>query len=120
MTLAFASAACSEAATPLTPGGGGAGGASTGAGNGPSTTGGPATTGSGGSPETVTLTMDPFVVHAGEEVYKCQNFANPFNGDAEIARFESHMTPGSHHMLLFHGDEYDADGPLVDCSGLEF
>jgi hypothetical protein len=119
--LAMAAMACGGADGGLDPASGGAGGASTGAGNGPATTsGGPASTGSGGHVDSVTLTMDPFVVHAGEEVYKCQNFANPFDGDAEIAVFESHMTPGSHHMLLFHGDEYDSDGPLVDCSGLEF
>src|SRR5687767_5143193 len=118
-TIALAATACDEAGTGLEPGAGGRG-ASSGAGNGSSTSGGPSTGGSGGNPQTITLTMDPFVVHAGEEVYKCQNFANPFHGDAEIVAFESHMTPGSHHLLLFHGDEYDADGPLVDCSGLEF
>lgn len=68
----------------------------------------------------VVVTMDPFTVPAGAEVYKCQSFANPFGGkDGEVQAFESHMTPGSHHLLLFY-DVAQGDGPLEDCSGLEF
>lgn len=55
----------------------------------------------------------------GEEVYKCQNFANPFGADTDIQAFESHMTPGSHHLLLFYKDNA-MDTPLTNCSGLEF
>lgn len=69
--------------------------------------------------ETVTLEMDSFDVPPGGEVYKCQNFANPFGGDADVSAFESHMTPGSHHLLLFYKDVV-SNGPLQDCSGLEF
>lgn len=92
--------------------GGGAGGGGT-----TSTT----TTGFGGfTGDSVTLTMEPFVVPSGGEVYKCQDFANPFGGaDAEVAAFESHMTPGSHHLLLFYKSGA-TDGPIEDCSGLEF
>src|SRR5262245_2776085 len=78
--------------------------------------------GSGGTPgeQTVTLKMTPFTVPPGGEVYKCQNFANPFGGaNAEIARFESHMTPGSHHLLVFYQEQLE-DSTLQDCSGLEF
>jgi hypothetical protein len=77
-------------------------------------------TGSGSSDETVTLKMESFTVPPGMEVYKCQNFANPFGGaDAEVSEFESHMAPGSHHLLLFYKD-VPTDGALEDCSGLEF
>ncbi len=78
-------------------------------------------TGSGGpDDQTPHLEMDSFVVPAGGEVYKCQNFANPFGGaNAEVTKFESHMTPGSHHLLLFY-KKNPTDGPLEDCSGLEF
>jgi hypothetical protein len=65
------------------------------------------------------LAMTEFTVPAGGEVYKCQNFASPFEGDAEIVGFESHMTGGSHHLLLFY-DPSGKDAPLEDCSGLEF
>lgn len=79
-----------------------------------------ASTGSGGGGQTVTLTMDSFDVPSGGEVYKCQNFANPFQGkDVDISEFESHMALGSHHMLLFY-EPGVSDGPLEDCSGLEF
>jgi hypothetical protein len=92
---------------------------STGAGG---TTGGGGSAGTGGSApmgDVVTLKMDEFPVAKGEEVYKCQNFANPFGGQGDIQEFASHMSAGSHHMLLFY--EADAtDGPLEDCSGLEF
>jgi hypothetical protein len=70
--------------------------------------------------ETVTIQMGSFEIAPGGEVYKCQNFANPFGADVEIGMFESHMTKGSHHLLLFYTDEGTGDGPLTDCSGLEF
>jgi Copper type II ascorbate-dependent monooxygenase, C-terminal domain len=73
----------------------------------------------GGDPNAITLTMTSFNVPAGGEVYKCENFANPFGGEVEVSGFESHMSPGSHHMLLFYIDT-NADKPLEDCSGLEF
>jgi hypothetical protein len=78
-------------------------------------------TGGDSSGNTVTLTMDSFNVPAGAEVYKCQNFVNPFSGvDTEVQEFESHMALGSHHVLLFYKQGVTADGPLETCSGLEF
>src|SRR5579884_1100247 len=67
----------------------------------------------------VTLTMTGFTVPPGGEVYKCQDFASPFRGQAvDITRYELAMSPGSHHMILF--DTAGAtDGPVVDCSGLQ-
>src|SRR5207302_1403480 len=48
------------------------------------------------------------------------DFANPFAGaSAAIHQFASHMTPGSHHLLLFYKASA-ADAPLADCSGSEF
>ena len=69
---------------------------------------------------TYTIALTPFVVAPGEERYACQDFANPFDGDAAaIHRFASHMTPGSHHLLLFYKPGA-TDGALADCSGTEF
>jgi hypothetical protein len=69
--------------------------------------------------DTATLQLSPFTVPAGTEVYKCQDFANPFGGaNAEVREFESHMTPGSHHLLLFF-KAGATNGALADCSGLE-
>ena len=79
------------------------------------------TTGTGGDAgDTLTLTMAPFTIPPGGEVYRCQNFANPFGGaDADVSKFESHMTGGSHHLLLFYKDGA-VDGVDPNCNGLEF
>jgi hypothetical protein len=67
-----------------------------------------------------TITLDRFTVAPGAERYACQNFANPFGGaSAALHAFASHMTPGSHHLLVFYKPSA-TDGPLADCSGTEF
>src|SRR5258706_8963165 len=68
---------------------------------------------------TITLTMSPFVVPAGSEVYRCQNFANPFGAEGAFDSIESHMSAGSHHLAVFYRDAI-TDGPVEACSGLEF
>ena len=70
-------------------------------------------------PDSVTIALSTFKVPAGGETFKCQNFKNPFGADAEVRLWESHMAPGSHHLLVFYKDNL-SDGPLADCSGLEF
>jgi hypothetical protein len=70
--------------------------------------------------DTVTLTLDAFTVDPGGEVFKYQDFVNPFGGmDAEISAWESHMSTGSHHLLLFY-ENITANQPLVDGNGLMF
>jgi hypothetical protein len=100
----------------------GAGGADPGAGG----TGLPPETGGAGSVNpppgvsTATITLAPFTIDPGAEVFMCQNFDNPFGGvDAAIQRTESNMTKGSHHLHLFYGAS-DASRNLAPCSGLEF
>ncbi len=68
----------------------------------------------------VTITMDDFLVKSGDEVFKYQDFVNPFGGvDAEVVEWESHMTPGSHHLLLFYED-VTKDSAEQDGNGLMF
>jgi hypothetical protein len=70
----------------------------------------------------VTLTMDTFTVAPGAEVFKCQDFANPFGGvQADLKAYELHMSPGSHHMFAFYKTGA-TDGAIADCAqgGLEF
>ena len=124
-TILLAASGCSGGGESTTSGPGGSTGSVT-TGSGGTTvsgSGGNDTTsssGTGGGDEIITVEMTPFVVPAGGEVYKCQNFANPFGGkSAEVSKFESHMTPGSHHLLLFY-KKGATDAPLEDCSGLEF
>jgi hypothetical protein len=69
---------------------------------------------------TYTITLAAFTVAPGQERYACQDFANPFAGaPAAIHQLASHMTAGSHHLLLFY-KAGAADGPLADCRGTEF
>ncbi len=71
---------------------------------------------------TVTLTMDSFNVPAGQEVYMCQSFANPFSGmQADIKTYELHMSEGSHHMFAFYQDNA-TDTSVAACpeGGLQF
>jgi hypothetical protein len=59
--------------------------------------------------------MSPFTVPAGGEVYKCQDFANPFGGQpVDIKTYELTMNAGSHHMILFYSSGAK-DGPVIDC-----
>jgi hypothetical protein len=70
--------------------------------------------------DAVTIKSDSFMVPAGGEVFACQDFANPFGGvDTDVQAFESHMAPGSHHLLLFYNDK-PKDSSVYPCSGLEF
>jgi hypothetical protein len=60
-------------------------------------------------------TLDSFTVPAGGEVYKCQDFANPFGGQqVDIKTYQLAMNAGSHHMLLFYSAGA-TDGRVVDC-----
>jgi hypothetical protein len=84
-------------------------------------TGGSGNTGGGGGPnlESVTLKLGPFTVRSGSDTYMCQNYANPFGGqDVDIAEIETHMTGGSHHLLVNYADGATSSGP-TPCGGLE-
>ena len=70
----------------------------------------------------VTLNMQSFTVNAGQEVYMCQDFANPFKGvQADIVSYELHMSQGSHHMFAFYKASA-TNAALVTCpqGGLQF
>jgi hypothetical protein len=76
--------------------------------------------GLGNDQKDATLTLASFTVAAGEERYVCQDFAAPFGGgETALARFDSHMTAGAHHILVFFKAGAH-DGPLESCSGNEF
>jgi hypothetical protein len=70
----------------------------------------------------VTLKMQPFTVNANQEVYMCQDFANPFMGkQADIVSYELHMSTGSHHMFAFYTTGA-TNGSVAACAqgGLQF
>lgn len=76
----------------------------------------------------VTLSVAPFQVAAGAEVFLCQVFANPFGGvNTDILAMHGTMSKGSHHFFLFNvtGVETALEPPvgtLGNCAGagLEF
>ena len=70
----------------------------------------------------VTLKMQPFTVGVNQEIYMCQDFANPFMGkEADIISYELHMSTGSHHMFAFYTTNA-TNGSVVTCpqGGLQF
>src|ERR1700722_10565969 len=53
--------------------------------------------------QSATLTITPFTVAPGAEVYMCQWFANPFGGqDVDIVEIDGQMSEGSHHFFVFN------------------
>jgi hypothetical protein len=110
-------------------GGGGAGitpitgvGGSVSVGNPPPGTGGNAAAGppSADPPGTVTLATDSFELQPGQEIYKCQNFDNPFGGkDTAVQRIVTDMAPGSHHLHVYNLTE-GTSRSLEDCNISDF
>jgi hypothetical protein len=68
-----------------------------------------------------TITMSPFTVPAGSEVYYCQNFANPWGQQVDIKTYALDMSAGSHHMFAFYQSDA-TDGDVAPCpnGGLTF
>jgi hypothetical protein len=72
----------------------------------------------------VTLTVQPFQVPAGGEVYKCQVFANPFGGvNTDVLTAHGTMSAGSHAFYVFSLSAAEAAvepavGTLGNCAGL--
>jgi len=67
-----------------------------------------------------TFIADAFDIPPGGEMFRCQNFDNPYRRDVAVLSSEAFMTVGSHHMFLFLEQTPGALGPLFECSGLSF
>jgi hypothetical protein len=71
-------------------------------------------------PGTVTLTTDSFELQPGQEIYKCQNFDNPFAGkDTAVQRIVTDMALGSHHLHVYNLTE-GTSRSLEDCDISDF
>ena len=62
---------------------------------------------------------------AGDEVYMCQQFANPFGKDVNLVQMVGQMSTGSHHFFVFNMSPdtlRSTASPLAECpaKGLEF
>lgn len=66
------------------------------------------------------MTMDTIDVPPGGELYKCQDFVNPFGKDIAITESKSVMTKGSHHFAAFRMENLTT-AAIMDCpaGGLE-
>ena len=70
----------------------------------------------------ITLTMSPFTVPPNSEVFKCQQFGNPWGHDVDIVKMDGYMDAGSHHFFLFNMDATTLrtqTAPIGDCPGAE-
>jgi hypothetical protein len=80
------------------------------------------TTGSGsggGGSAAFTVQSPDLVIAAGQEVTKCYYFHTPNTTELPITKWESHMTPGSHHMIMFWGSSSQpADGTIDEDCGV--
>jgi hypothetical protein len=79
----------------------------------------------GSTDQPITLVLDKFTVAPNAEVYKCQNFGNPFGHAVDIIKMDGAMDQGSHHFFLFNmapETGRTAPGPIQDCpgNGIEF
>ena len=65
-----------------------------------------------------TLTVPGFRVEPGDEIFMCYYTTLPLEEARAISRYQSRMTAGSHHMILFYQDEAERpDGTLEACGG---
>jgi hypothetical protein len=91
-------------------------------GNGTHGTQSPAQTPIGTTQQTSTyeVSMDPIEVAPGGELYKCQDFVNPFGKDIAITESKSVMSLGSHHFAAFRMENLTT-AAIMDCpaGGLE-
>jgi hypothetical protein len=72
----------------------------------------------GAASDEAKLVMQPFTVEPGSEVYMCQSFSNPFGETVSIREFESHMSAGSHHLIVNYQDARPSSLAIEACSGL--
>jgi len=71
-------------------------------------------------PGTAVINSDSFTVQPGEEVFKCQNFDNPFAGkDTAVQTMSSTLAKGSHHLHLYNLTE-GTSRTIADCPGSDF
>jgi hypothetical protein len=65
----------------------------------------------------VQIKTTSFVLMPGQEVYRCYHAVIPVMGDVEVARWESQMTEGSHHFILYKNDGDTSPDGTMDSAG---
>lgn len=65
----------------------------------------------------ITIQTPSFTLQPGEEKFYCLYTTLPVDQDSGVHRVASHMTPGSHHMIVFKTKtQLEADGTFKECS----
>ena len=64
--------------------------------------------------QTKSITMDSFTLEPNQEVYKCQDFPNPWGTQVDIKTYALNMSEGSHHMFPFYKTGA-TKGAIIDC-----
>ena len=78
-----------------------------------------------GNSSSVTFKMDNFVIPAGGEGYRCQEFPNPLGEDLQVTGYRSNLVTGAHHLLAFavaaptHTTLFGC-GPAMDSDNMLF
>jgi len=117
--------------TPATGAVTGSGGAPPASGGAPPGTG--ATPGTGGTPSAVDPTTGKlippeagkglqistatFTVNPGQEIFRCYHTTLPANTEIDVSRFESVMSKGSHHFILYRADTDTTPSGTLTNSG---
>lgn len=71
------------------------------------------------TPAAFTITSTDITLPAGAEITKCFYFHTPNTTALAVNKWTSHMTPGSHHMIMFLGSATQpADGTIDDNCGI--
>ncbi len=76
--------------------------------------------GSGSGTSAFSVRSSDITLAPGEETTKCYYFHTPNTTAVPIRKWTSHMTPGSHHMIMFFATENSGkpDGTVDDNCGL--
>src|SRR5262245_40498469 len=62
------------------------------------------------------VTIGPFTLDPGAEMTKCITRRLPNTAPLDIARIESTLSPGSHHLILYQTSETTEVTDPVDCT----
>jgi hypothetical protein len=67
----------------------------------------------------VQIVTPPFDLAPGQEVFRCYHTSIPVDGEIDVSYFESQMSEGSHHFILYKNDADTAPEGTLDLNACE-